>query len=97
MLTEDQSKAGASLTCLRCRWAEAGQAGEAESNQRYSSLSKHPALKQVGLTIKYSYHNMCKHNSKHNTSPFQPHPFCKSVTITGFLFLLRPQAHPPYP
>ena len=90
MLTEDQSKAGAALTLLRCHWAEVGQAGGAESNQRYSSLSKNPALKQVSLTIKYSYDNMCKLNSKRNTSPFQPHPFCKSVTITGFLPLLCP-------
>lgn len=70
MLTEDQSKAGAALTHLGSRWAEAGQARGAESNERHSPLSKHPALKQVGLGVKYSYDNMCKHNSKHNTSLF---------------------------
>lgn len=95
MEREDPSKAGALPTHLRWHWAKVGQAEGVESSHRYKTISKHLGLKQAGFIIKYSYGNMWKPNSKHNARPFQPHQFCKSVTISIFLLLLRPWAYHP--
>lgn len=64
---EEQSKAGAALPHLRSCWAGAGKAGGTECDQRYRSYQN-----RLVSSIKHSYFNMCKHNSKYSTSASSP-------------------------